>query len=282
MGKIGLVATDLDGTFLVSGDQMHPENIEALRACERAGVYLCACTGRTWGETRNIVRRARMGEFAVVNNGAAIIRLETEEEVFCKRFDTEQVQKILSIGLEIGACHVAIAGREGLYSYEGKASDYFYKRRGQLAALGEPGWETIVIAKDREEMVQRAQGDMEGVQFIFDTRQQQELLRERADKAVGIEMTRPGFSHIEVSPKGCTKAHALSLVAAHYGVPQSEVMALGDSFNDLEMLQWAGVSVAMDNADPELKAQADFVAGHNRDAGFAKAIRRLALNEAMA
>ena len=72
MGKIGLIATDLDGTFLVSGDQMHPENVEVLRACERAGIFLCACTGRTWVETRNVVRRAKMGEFAVVNNEMCI------------------------------------------------------------------------------------------------------------------------------------------------------------------------------------------------------------------
>ena len=68
----------------------------------------------------------------------------------------------------------------------------------------------------------------------------------------------------------------------HYGVPQSEVMALGDSFNDLEMLQWAGVSVAMDNADADLKAHADFITGHNREAGFAKAIRKWALNDSIA
>lgn len=278
MAKIGLIATDLDGTFLVSGDQMHPENIQALRACEQAGIHICACTGRTWGETRNVVRSAGLGEFAVVNNGAAIIRLDTEEAVYCTRFDLEQARRIVDLGLEIGARHVAFAGREGLYSYQGRASDYFYKRRQKLQESEEPGWETIVIAQNREEMEQRAQGDIEGIQFIFDTREQQELLYRRADEAVGIEMTQPGSSHIEVSPKGCTKAHALSWIAKYYGVPQEEVMALGDSLNDLEMLRWAGIGVAMENADPALKAQADFIAGHNRKAGFAKAIDQLALH----
>jgi hypothetical protein len=74
-----------------------------------------------------------------------------------------------------------------------------------------------------------------------------------------------------------SKAHALRVVAAETGVGREQVMAIGDNANDVGMLQWAGVAVAMANAAPELIAVADYVTDHHDADGAAHAIRRIIL-----
>jgi hydroxymethylpyrimidine pyrophosphatase-like HAD family hydrolase len=85
------------------------------------------------------------------------------------------------------------------------------------------------------------------------------------------------FSLVDVCAAETTKGTGLAALAAHLGIDRSEVMAVGDNFNDREMLEWAGVGVVMGNAAPDLLAAGFEPTGRNDDAGLADAIRRFAL-----
>jgi hydroxymethylpyrimidine pyrophosphatase-like HAD family hydrolase len=76
---------------------------------------------------------------------------------------------------------------------------------------------------------------------------------------------------------GASKGAALRLVAEHYGVPMQQVMAIGDALNDVPMLQVAGVAVAMDNAHPDVKSVADWIAPSNNDHGVHAAVVKYGL-----
>ena len=80
---------------------------------------------------------------------------------------------------------------------------------------------------------------------------------------------------VEITPEYGTKAEAISVLAGIYDCKPENVLALGDGFNDLHMLLWAGTGVAMGNADARLKAVADMTTDTNRNAGFAKAVERI-------
>ena len=82
---------------------------------------------------------------------------------------------------------------------------------------------------------------------------------------------------IQIMDRHVSKAAALERVAQHYGVSMQNVMAIGDAPNDIPMLDVAGVSVAMDNARPEVKRIADWVAPSNNDHGVHAALRRYGL-----
>jgi Cof subfamily protein (haloacid dehalogenase superfamily) len=84
---------------------------------------------------------------------------------------------------------------------------------------------------------------------------------------------------LQIMDKRVSKAVALAKVAQQYGVPMSQVLAIGDAPNDVGMLQLAGVSVAMDNAHPLVKTVADWVAPSNNDHGVHAALRRYGLCE---
>ena len=80
---------------------------------------------------------------------------------------------------------------------------------------------------------------------------------------------------MEISAPQVTKAAGLMAVAQFYGVPASDVVAFGDMPNDIEMLQWAGLGVAMGNADERVKVAADEITTSNDDFGVARVLERL-------
>jgi len=82
------------------------------------------------------------------------------------------------------------------------------------------------------------------------------------------------FSLLDITAPDATKGRALAWRAEQLGLSRDEVMAVGDNFNDLEMLEYAGVPVVMGNAVEELKCRGWHVTGHQDDAGLAQAIER--------
>ena len=94
-----------------------------------------------------------------------------------------------------------------------------------------------------------------------------------------VAVIRSDAELLQIMHADATKAAALERVAAHYGVPMSQVMAIGDAPNDIPMLQAAGVSVAMDNAHPMVKIEAQWIAPSNDDHGVHAALVRYGLCE---
>jgi Cof subfamily protein (haloacid dehalogenase superfamily) len=105
--------------------------------------------------------------------------------------------------------------------------------------------------------------------------------RPRADRPrrYDVSIVRSDPQLIQIMDAGSSKGAALRRVAKHYGVPMEQVMALGDAVNDVPMLEAAGVAVAMDNAHPDVKAVADWVAPSNNDHGVHAALVKYGLCE---
>ncbi len=105
----------------------------------------------------------------------------------------------------------------------------------------------------------------------------EDLLAESFGESVSVVKTDEHM--LQIMDRRVSKAVALQKVAGHYGIPMRHVMAIGDAPNDVGMLQLAGVAVAMDNAHPLVKEQADWVAPSNNDHGVHAALKRYGLCE---
>ena len=95
-----------------------------------------------------------------------------------------------------------------------------------------------------------------------------------------MEIVRSHANFVEGNPLGVSKGDALRRLARHVGVTQERVMAIGDQGNDVSMIRWAGVGVAMGNASPKAKAVAEWIAPPFSENGAAAAIERFILNPA--
>jgi hydroxymethylpyrimidine pyrophosphatase-like HAD family hydrolase len=91
------------------------------------------------------------------------------------------------------------------------------------------------------------------------------------------EYVHRAFSLVDITAPGATKGRGLQWRAAQLGLTRDEVMAVGDNFNDIEMLEAAGIAVVMGNAVEGLHRPGWHITGHQNDAGLAQAIRRFAL-----
>jgi Cof subfamily protein (haloacid dehalogenase superfamily) len=100
-----------------------------------------------------------------------------------------------------------------------------------------------------------------------------------ANALPNFEMVKSQSFLLEFLPKGVTKAYGIEKLIAHLDIKQSEVMAIGDEANDLPMIEFAGVGVAMKNATDEVKALATYITDDNEHDGVAKAIEKYALGE---
>ena len=132
----------------------------------------------------------------------------------------------------------------------------------------------------KEELVEACKEDVERINCRLPFLQHFEQVRDAMRNYTDLEIMQSTDGYLEIGAKDGTKAEALTVLTDIYNVKPENVMALGDNYNDLYMLAWAGTGVAMGNADQRLKDLADYVTDTNVNAGVAKAIYEIALQRA--
>ena len=106
----------------------------------------------------------------------------------------------------------------------------------------------------------------------------QELLRKRYDGLLDIYKSAPYF--LEIMPFGVSKGSMLPVLLDKLGISREELIAFGDNYNDMTMIGYAGMGVAMGNAEPEVKKIANYVCETNDEDGVAKTIEQMILSKA--
>ena len=263
---IKLFVTDLDGTLLPSGAEVPRRNIEAAQRAVRAGVTVTIATGRMYRAALPVARALGVDVPIITYNGAVI--KSVSGKVYDENFlPPDVVGEVLSF-CRARAWHVQLYADDVLYFAEHDAYAEAYEEnqalRGEtvgwdgLAAHAEHVAKLLVISDGAEQTAER----VAALNEAFGGR---------------MQAMRSNPAYTEVVVPGVTKASALKKLASMLSVPLDAVMAIGDSNNDLPMLQAAGHSVAMGNALPEVKAVCEFSVGTCEEGGFAEAIERYVL-----
>jgi hydroxymethylpyrimidine pyrophosphatase-like HAD family hydrolase len=270
MGEIRLVASDLDGTLLRPDETVSERTREAIVAVRRAGITLVLVTGRPPRALAPIAARIGVGGIAICANGAVVWDLDAGTMV-----DVTPLAADLAAGL-VRELREAIPGV--LFAVE--LEHGFGREAGWTDGTGPPRPRLVeretpeVLEDDALELVT---GPVVKLLVRHPTLPFPEVAR-RARQAVGEQavVTWAGTRLLEISAAGVTKAWALERLCARLGVRRQQVLALGDMENDLPMLAWAGHSVAVANAQPDVLDAADEVTASNLDDGVALVLERLA------
>ncbi len=277
MADIKLVATDLDGTFMMDFQTPHPDNVRMLKKCKEHGIAFCLCTGRNWRGIRDLVANVPFDRFCVINNGASIYDSKTGTLRYRNRFAPQTARDILDILSEFENAHVGVSTTDSTHvledRMESEARDRWLER-----AKNNPEWAGgFFMHKTVDDLMDACREDMQRINIGIDivAPGMLELVYDKLSVVADVEITSGGAGHMEISAKDGTKAEALSVLADIYEAKPENVLALGDNYNDMHMLIWAGTGVAMGNADPRLKSVADYVTDTNVNAGVAKAIDRI-------
>jgi len=271
-----LIATDLDGTFMRDFLTPHPDNVKIVEKCKKAGIAFCACTGRNWYNTRHIVSEVAFDRFFVINNGAAIFDRDAEELRYRNRIAPEEAHEILQILAGYENAHIDVSTTYGTHVLD--RMDENTRRVWQERAKSNPVWAGgTYLHKTVHELFEASRDDIQRFGFGIDILLPGVLveLHSKLSRVADVEITCGIPGHTEITAKGGTKAEALSVLADIYGAEPENILAIGDNYNDMHMLLWAGTGVAMGNADNRLKDVADYVTDTNDNAGVAKAVERI-------
>ena len=270
MKNVKLISLDMDGTLLASDHWTIPQrNIEAIQRAHEAGVIVTINTGRMLEDASDFCTRLRMPCMIIAADGtrAADGPLPGGNVFYRRSFAPGDVHAVLDIVLQSELKVNVFEDGKVSTRYGRDRSEYHLVKRNLIDVVY--GEEETRAAADRSVIkvyIEGAEGDLACV----------EELREKIRMALPhLEVTNSGELNIEVVPGDAGKGTALAAMVAHLGLTRENVMAVGDAHNDLSMLAYAAHSVAMGNADEQIKKACRYVTGDNDACGVAQIIERV-------
>lgn len=259
---IKLFVTDIDGTLLPVGSGVVPEkNIEAVRAMRKAGVKVVIATGRMYSAALPIANQ--LGEhIPIIAYNGAVIKSSAGEVLHAQYLDAAIALELINFFEERG-WHLQSYSDEVLYVPKRNNLVKFYETMIRVQAV-EVGWQGL-----RERVK-----DVPKLLTVSDTPEEALQKLDEATKAFGgrVEITRSAARFTEFMSLGVSKAGAIKILADKLGIDNAEILAIGDSDNDLQMITSVGCGVAMGNAVAALKAACPRITDTCENAGFAKAV----------
>jgi Cof subfamily protein (haloacid dehalogenase superfamily) len=285
---IKLLALDLDGTLLNSRGEVPQANRDAILAAEKRGVLVTMATGRRFRDGRPVGLELDLNAPLVTHNGALLKYAGSLETVAASLLAPETALEIVRVGTDLGGDALVSADPHGKGSllYE-RLSDDNIPLQKYIA------WSKRLHGHDAEESVthvadlRRVLPDHEVIHISFSGKcarmaEMSRLLRQELGDTVTLLSTiypHLDFTLIDILPPDASKGKGVEKLALLNQLGPENVMTIGDNFNDVEMLEFAGTAVVMGNADPSLLERDEFYTTvSNDESGVAAAIERFILS----
>lgn len=272
---IRLLAIDVDGTLLDSSGHMPPANRDAIHEAVARGIHVALVTGRSYPFARPVADGLPDSLTLIVSSGA-VERAMDGTTLARRLLNREVARRVLTSTRPYRDAAALVFDRDRDRQILFETMDWehpgrkAYWRRNQGLITHAPSLED---ALDEDPIELMFNGYVDLVRPLA-----RRLQDEAADFAVSLtEYEARNFSLVDITAPDATKGRALAWRAQQLGVERAEVMAVGDNFNDIEMLEFAGTAIVMGNAVDSLKTRGWPVTGHQDAAGLAQAIEEFAL-----
>jgi Cof subfamily protein (haloacid dehalogenase superfamily) len=279
---IKCIASDMDGTLLNSYQQVSQENKEAILKAQSQGIEVVIATGRSYQEVRFVLDEADLQCPAICVNGAEV--RSKEGEILSATPIEKHVAKKAAEKLMEKDIYFEVYTNKGTYSLDPNKAVAIIV---DIVVSANPDVKPEDVVKRAEERTRHGlvhQVESYDVLFNDETHQIYKLFgfaldsdrREAAENALeeltDLAVSSSGHNNLEITHCNAQKGIALETFVKSKGIDITETMAMGDSFNDISMLERVGRAVAMGNADYEIKTLCDVITATNDEHGVAQAI----------
>lgn len=260
--KYKFVAVDMDGTLLNSEGLITEKTIEAITGIVDKGVIFTISTGRPIQGVEKYNSLLWLKGPVITYNGAMIVNAENHEVMFEQRLMRGDAKKILELGQKYDTTMCIWASNQ---LYGNKLNDKIndYKKLSGV----EP-----VLVKDFDKLLDIG---ITKILWYDEMDRIKQILKELSCNMfseVSYCTSKPVF--LEFFSSRVSKSAAMEKIGELYGIKQEEMIAIGDGLNDLSMIQYAGIGVAMENAEEEVKRNSQYVTTSNDEDGVRKAIEK--------
>ncbi len=284
---IKLLALDLDGTVLDSQGRIPEENKRAIKTAEANGVLVTIATGRRFRDCRPVGLELELNAPLITHNGALLKYGRTLEAVSYSLLPSETAEEIVRVGKILGGDALVSCDPHGkgqlFYNNISRANSPVHNYLNWSRRLhGDEAEEAVVHVDDLIGTVRDAEVihiSFSGACSVMRTLEE-DLVAELGETVTILATVYPklDFTLLDILPPDASKGSGLEKLSAVNGLLPEHVMCIGDNFNDLHMLEFAGTPVIMGNADASLLDRPEFYKTlTNDEAGVAAAIERFIL-----
>ncbi|MGM7719258.1 Cof-type HAD-IIB family hydrolase [Metabacillus sp. Hm71] len=282
-----LIAIDLDGTLLSSNIEISNENVEAIQKAQQAGHVVMICSGRAPEDIKQLIDQTPLDCPVAGSNGTKVLadgKLLSQISI-----DKEHVKKVAAIlnekkyPFKLYTSHgilVASTWTERMLAFLEQNQEFskgLTPKEYKFLTEQPKETDTIKVFDEIEEVLKIEEIAIQ--KFFIPTISGKDELIATLKAIEGISITTSGPFNIEIMDTNGHKGNGIKVMAEYFNIPIENTVAIGDNFNDVPMLEAAGLSIAMGNADPTVKDIADVVTLTNNEHGVAHAIETYVLEK---
>lgn len=265
-----MIVLDLDDTLLQDDGTISIRNKQALMAAQEAGVKVVLASGRpTYAMTAlaDELRLEQYGSYILSFNGAKIINWKTKEEAFSSTLTPQTAHELYAMGKQEGVSALTYVDNDIVTESVNEYTLIESQITGMKIVEASSFQEAVQVPVVKVLMV----GEPERLVLI------ENKLKPMLAGKLNVMRSKPFF--LEFTEDGVNKGTSLHHLIQQLGIEQSEVIAMGDGYNDVAMLEFAGLGVAMGNAPDEIKQLADYVTDTNMNDGVAQVVETFILKD---
>lgn len=274
-----LVAIDIDGTLLNSAGELTNYTIETIKRVTQKGVKVVLTSGRVTDSVRGIASKICADKHIICDNGATIIDMESDEVIYSSYIKKDTILKLVNFCITNNIYYMVFTSKEIIVKDLKHMAFAFYKQRHHLkdeaTGITQIKFADIEYLKKVEEPFTRiviCDEDRAIYNSIINMLKKFDDIELLAAPHISNKIIKNGseefllsYSYAEILAKNTNKWSAIKALTSRLGIKKEEVIAIGDNFNDIEMIQNAGLGIAMNNGSPSAKEVATVIAPSNND-----------------
>ena len=274
-----MICIDMDGTLLNSKKKLSQGNKDALKRAYESGVHIIICTGRNSRSALYFSNEIGVKSAVIANNGALVLDEDEEVLIFKEALEKEQCKELIEVAKKFKAVpNFHSLGKIYLNSkFRKLLNDLFFNRKvpekykiKSIYLKEDAGWNSLF--ESGKEVFGKCI-------FVENNRNKLKQIENELKKDESFEITYSGKYCLEINSRGVSKGRAVKILAEHHGIKQEEIICIGDNGNDISMIKYAGLGVAMKNGTEQVKEIADYITDTNDNDGVAKVVEKFIFNK---
>lgn len=264
-----LLALDMDGTILTSQKTVSPATVKAINNLIKQGTAVTLCTGRGVAELKDYTDEFAAIPYGILNSGGCVYDFTKSQSIYRNLLDDGALIECIRAAREVKAMPYLLAEDASIAQAEDMRDVSVFQMRIYQSLYDR----VATVVPDMETYVREHPGKSLKLCIFHRDPGTREQTR-RAVEHLGMELADAEATSLEISPRGVTKGLGLQILCSYLGISIEESVAVGDADNDIDVLNTAGLSVAMGNANKKVKDLCDVIVADNDHDGIVEVIDR--------
>ncbi|MEG7354968.1 Cof-type HAD-IIB family hydrolase [Bacillus vallismortis] len=260
-----LLALNIDGALLRSNGKIHQATKDAIEYVKKKGIYVTLVTNRHFRSAQKIAKSLKLDAKLITHSGAYIAE-KIDAPLFEKRISDDHTFNIVQV-LESYQCNIRLLHEK--YSIGNKKKVNSNLLGKALIHPSDPIFYPVQFVESLSDLLMDEPVSAPVIEVYTEHDIQLDITETITKAFSAVDVIRVNDEKLNIVPKGVSKEAGLALVASELGLTMEDVVAIGHQYDDLPMIELAGLGVAMGNAAPEIKRKADWVTRCNDEQGVA-------------